>query len=143
MAKKDQAFGIVPIYIQAGVEQFLLVQHHAGHWSFPKGHAEAGESAIETACREFEEETGIRSFELIGTQSFCEQYHLVKKKQAIDKTVTYFVAQVRSQRVTCQATEIRNYAWLPFQEALAQITFEPSKQVLRQVWQYLREHENP
>lgn len=140
---KDQAFGIVPVYIENGVEQFLLVQHQAGHWSFPKGHAEAGESAIETACRELKEETGIRKFELMGTQSFREQYQILKKKQAIDKTVTYFVAQVRSPKVTCQADEIRNYAWLPFQEALAQITFEPSKQILRQVWQYLREHEAP
>ena len=37
---------------------FLLMKH-AHRWDLPKGHLEAGETDIECAMREMEEETGI------------------------------------------------------------------------------------
>lgn len=37
----------------------LLVKHNAGHWDFPKGHVEEGETEFETAIREVKEETNI------------------------------------------------------------------------------------
>ena len=40
--------------------ELLLIKHaNGGHWSFPKGHVEAGETEVETAIREIREETGI------------------------------------------------------------------------------------
>ncbi|QYO62936.1 bis(5'-nucleosyl)-tetraphosphatase [Leptolyngbya sp. 7M] len=141
----DQAFGIVPILAAPGgsspevdAEKYLLIQHQAGHWGFPKGHAELGETPIESACREFEEETGIRAYRLIGTTSFSETYTVFKKSKTLRKTVTYFVALVNSAEVNYQADEIRDYAWLPFQAALEQITFVQSKQLLIQVNDYFR-----
>ena len=44
-----------------GETQLLLLKHRCGgHWSFPKGHMEAGETEMETALREIREETGLR-----------------------------------------------------------------------------------
>lgn len=50
-----------------GVEVFLAhpggpfwARRDAGAWTVPKGQVEAGEDPLETAIREFEEETGIR-----------------------------------------------------------------------------------
>ena len=40
-------------------ESVLMVQHGPGHWSFPKGHVEAGEQDRQTAIREVFEETEI------------------------------------------------------------------------------------
>ncbi|MBD3304395.1 NUDIX domain-containing protein, partial [Candidatus Woesearchaeota archaeon] len=41
--------------------KYLLVKHkEGGHWDFPKGHAEEGETEEETALREIYEETGLR-----------------------------------------------------------------------------------
>ena len=43
----------------------LLLRHSSissrggGHWDFPKGHIDDGETEIQTALRELEEETGI------------------------------------------------------------------------------------
>ena len=46
-----------------GETQLLLLKHRCGgHWSFPKGHMEAGETEMETALREIREETGLRVF---------------------------------------------------------------------------------
>lgn len=134
---KDQAFGIVPILRQSGGMQFLLVQHKAGHWGFPKGHAESGESAIAAARREFEEETGIQEYQLLDQQAFVERYVMIKHWRMVEKTVTYFPAFVRSDRVTYQKKEIQAYAWLPFDDALKTITFHQSRRILVEVEQYL------
>ena len=37
----------------------LLRHRFGGHWSFPKGHVEAGETERQTALREVKEETGL------------------------------------------------------------------------------------
>jgi len=135
---KDEAFGIVPILRQADGDKFLLIQHHAGHWGFPKGHADPGETAIAAACREFEEETGITAYDLISEDAFMEHYRFMRDKKPIDKTVTYFPALVKSEVVTCQAQEIKDYAWLPYDDAFKKITFNPARQVLSQVYSYLK-----
>lgn len=142
MAIEDYAFGIVPIWRQPEADQFLLVQHQAGHWGFPKGHAEAEETAMAAACREFSEETGICDYQVMATPAFSETYQLCKHQQTFEKTVTYFIGFVRFAAVSPQAKEIQNYAWLPFEAAWHQLTFPQSKQVLEQVDQFLRSTQN-
>ena len=40
--------------------EILLIKHiNSGHWSFPKGHVEEGETEVETAQREIKEETNL------------------------------------------------------------------------------------
>lgn len=136
---KDEAFGIVPILRQEEGEKFLLIQHHAGHWGFPKGHADPGETAIAAACREFEEETGITAYKLLGETSFSEEYSFIRNKKNVRKTVTYFPAVVTSDVVTCQAKEIKDYAWLPYEAAVNKITFNPARQLLVEVYDYLKQ----
>ena len=43
-----------------------------GHWSFPKGHVEPGESFVDAVSREMQEETGltIRHPRLVGVKQF-------------------------------------------------------------------------
>lgn len=139
--RKDTSFGVVPIARRSDGDFFLLVQHKAGHWGFPKGHAEPGESAQATACRELEEETGIQAFELLNV-AFVEQYSFGKVGWLFDKTVTYFPAFVQSETVNCQPQEIKDYAWLTYDAALAKLTFAQSRQVLVQVQAYLQESDD-
>jgi 8-oxo-dGTP pyrophosphatase MutT (NUDIX family) len=148
---KDEAFGIVPVFVNATDTLFLLIQHQAGHWAFPKGHADPGESALETAKRELEEETGIRDYEVVEEPSFVEYYSFVqeaaptsvkhyafaKEGEVIEKTVTYFVAFVNSMDVVLQVEEVQNSAWSSFEEAINLITFDGNRQVLREVKAYL------
>jgi predicted NUDIX family NTP pyrophosphohydrolase len=61
--------GLLMYKISQGVPQVLLghpggpyyVNRDEGVWSIPKGQAESGESLLETAAREFAEETGLGS----------------------------------------------------------------------------------
>ncbi len=137
----DRSFGIVPVAPPSQTEsepRFLLVQHQAGHWGFPKGHAEANETALAAARREFEEETGIQDYRLLDETAFSESYHFTKKQKRIEKTVTYYVALVETLQVTIQADELRDYAWLSYSEALKRITFAQSHVLLNQVNDYLK-----
>lgn len=136
--KRDEAFGIVPIHRQPEGDRVLLIQHHAGHWGFPKGHPDPGETALTTAQREFEEETGITDYDLMSDRTFAEHYRFKRDGANIEKTVTYFAAWVHVTDVICQAQEIRSFTWLPFEDAAQRITYDPSRQVLRQVQDYLQ-----
>jgi 8-oxo-dGTP pyrophosphatase MutT (NUDIX family) len=65
-ATTDFSCGVIPWRLTPGGErEYLLIQHNAGHWSFPKGHPEAGEDDLVAARRELAEETGIEAVELL------------------------------------------------------------------------------
>ena len=67
--KNGVAAGLLMHRLHQGEVEYFLVhpggpyytKKHIGFWSIPKGLAEAGEDLLQTACREFFEETGIRS----------------------------------------------------------------------------------
>lgn len=129
---KDFSFGIVPVRREGNALLFLLIQHRAGHWAFPKGHAEPGETPVETARREFSEETGIVRVDVREDRVFTEHYDTVKRGKEVDKTVTYFLGWTDTAEVRVQEEEVRDHAWLPFDRALERITYEETRRVLRE-----------
>jgi len=141
MIKVDKSFGVILILRSKNKEDRLLIlQQVHGHWSFPKGHGEKGESSKETAVRELEEETGIK----IGNIKFAElpvivdRYTFELRGKLYDKTVEYFIAYTDSDKVTIQESEIKDYKWVTFQEALDTFTFKETKGVLEIVKKYLK-----
>jgi len=58
---------------------FLLMKH-ANRWDLPKGHVDPGESDIECALRELDEETGIQrddiKLDLSAIVDFPERWHI-------------------------------------------------------------------
>ena len=129
---KDYSFGVVPVRREGDRVLFLLIQHRAGHWAFPKGHAEAGETPLETARRELREETGIAQVDIREDRTFIEHYDTVKRGRDVDKTVTYFLGWVTDPAVRIQAEEVRDHAWLGYDDAARRITFEETRRVLEQ-----------
>ncbi len=134
----DASFGIIPIHDQAGARRFLLVHQKKGHWGFPKGHAEPGETPTQTALRELAEETGIESVRLIGGDCFVERYSfLTKKCERVDKTVTFFIGLVDDPKVTVQPEEVKDFAWLPADQARDRLTFPEARELLARVVDHL------
>lgn len=136
---KDEAFGIVPVLAKNDSYLFLLIQHRAGHWGFPKGHADPGETALQAACREFNEETGISEYQVLEEVSYLEQYTFTRRGQKFEKTVLYYPALVQSEQVKFQQEEIQAYKWESYEGAIARLSFDGSKQVLIAVNQYLQQ----
>lgn len=128
---KDYSFGVVPARAENSRILYLLVQHRGGHWSFPKGHAEPGETPLATARRELSEETGIREADIRDHETFVERYDTIKRGKDVDKTVTYFLGWIAGPAVRIQPEEISAFAWLPYAEALSRITYEETRRILR------------
>ena len=59
--------------------QYLVMYHHGEYWNFPKGHIEEGESEIEAALRELEEEAGVTGVKII--EGFREQTQFMFKEK--------------------------------------------------------------
>lgn len=131
---------MIPVRLQNGHYLFLLVQHHAGHWAFPKGHAEKGESDAEAAMRELREETGIAKAMLLEDISLTETYFFKRGGQTVAKTVRYFLGLVKVRNVHIQAAEIKDYKWASFEKASALMTFSESQRLLNEANAYLDQH---
>ncbi|MEM6500268.1 MAG: NUDIX domain-containing protein [Cyanobacteria bacterium P01_C01_bin.89] len=141
---QDAAFGIVPIYLPPGGTlddaEYLLIQHNAGHWAFPKGHAENDEAPLESACREFTEETGVKEFNVLETVSFNEKYEIRRTARIIHKVVTYYPAFLDKVKVTIQEEEIADYRWQTYADAKKLITYENSRSLIQKVYDHLKAH---
>lgn len=137
--KTDHSYGVVPIRIRNGKREFLLIRHKSGgHWAFPKGHAEEGETPVQSARRELAEETGMRHVALRASPAFEESYYTQKKGQWVDKTVTYYLGDALiDETIRVQAAEVSDYAWLPYDKALKRITYPASRELIQEVWAFL------
>lgn len=131
--KKEVSYGIIPLKRVVGGWQVLLIRHQAGHWSFPKGHAENNENGIQAATRELLEETGLLVKKIFHHPSFCEKYRYKKESQMIDKTVEYFLAEVEGD-VVLQIEELSASKWVPLQKAAEYVTFSEGKGLCREVY---------
>jgi 8-oxo-dGTP pyrophosphatase MutT (NUDIX family) len=138
---QDHSVGIIPIYVQTnGTRLFCIVHHAAGHWAFPKGHANDGESSEQTARRELREETGVDAIELDTARIFTETYSFEKDGIHYDKHVTYFIGYADSiMHTTLDAftCEIRELIWLPYEQAREQLTYAEARALLDEVHTYL------
>ncbi|MCS7059617.1 MAG: NUDIX domain-containing protein [Anaerolineae bacterium] len=132
---RDHSFGVVPVHRAGEQTRYLLVQHRAGHWSFPKGHAEPGETETQAALRELREETGIQQVTLQADLPIIETYSFLRNGQPVQKTVQYFVGLVDHDVVKIQDKELCAYRWATYDEAHTLITFPESRRVLQEAQQ--------
>ena len=114
-----------------------MVQHNSGHWSFPKGGIKKGETKIESAKRELKEETGITNCEILNNTCFTESYSFEKNGQNYHKTVKYFLARVKNQKIKLLKSELQNYKWVKFEQAIKLIAYPSTKDILKNVKKYL------
>ena len=136
---EDFSCGVVPYREVGGVREFLLIRHKAGHWSFPKGHPEEGETEVQTALRELAEETGIGRVELDDAQAFEERYVFTKRSgKRVSKRVVYYVGRVGAgHSVRLQASEVSDYAWAEASQTRERLTFDEGRELFDRVLSYL------
>lgn len=127
--------GAVVFFLEGGKPLYLLLHYPSGHWDFPKGNIELGETPEETALREIKEETGLDVELLPG---FKEEIHYVYMRGGVrvKKTVILFAAEAKSKDVRI-SWEHTGFAWLPFEQAVARITYKNSREVLVKAHKYI------
>ena len=118
-----------------GNTELLLIKHaNGGHWSFPKGHVEAGETEADTALREIKEETGI---DVIIDPSFREVISYSPKKDT-QKDVIYFIARAQNYDYTPQEEEISQIKWVEINRAHTILTYDNDKQLVNKAKQVIK-----
>lgn len=135
--RKDQSFGIVPV-LRDGDELLLaLVQHRAGHWGFPKGHAEPGETPLESARRELREELGITAIEIDDSRTLENRYSFVRDEIVYDKTVTLWIGYVEDRALRPQEAELRDCRWATLDE-VRRLVFADEQALIDEIDQRLQ-----
>lgn len=96
-------------------DSFLLMRHDK-RYDLPKGHVKPGETELQTALRELEEETGIRAedVELDPDFRYAVTYFPVYKRfgnELVEKTTVIFVAHLKHS-VDVQVSEHIAFEWV-------------------------------
>lgn len=113
--------------------EILLIRHmNGGHWAFPKGHVEAGETESETALREIREETGL----LVTLDTDFRAVVTYSPKPGVMKDVIYFAAKLSGGCQQMQAEEVTDMRWVALDAADHLITYDNDKGVLNQYRAY-------
>ena len=100
-----------------------------GHWDFPKGHVDKGETEIGTATRELEEETGIKNIILLDNFRKTINYKIQKRDRKISKEDVFFIATTVETEINLSHEHI-DYGWFDFTSALKQLTYDNARSVL-------------
>lgn len=110
---------------------YLLIRDSYGHWGFPKGHLERGESPAAAAARETTEETGLAVLDLRGPIETIDWYFRLRGK-LIHKFCHFFLFECANGEPVPQLEEgITECQWFLLDEALDQLGYENAKGVLR------------
>lgn len=132
--KFEKSCGAVVYRINGNIIEFLAVRSKLyGHWGFPKGHVEPGETEWETAAREVFEEAGLE-IELHRDFSSVIEY---SPKEGFYKEVVLFIGKSKGESVNIQKEEIQDFKWLNYSEMLEQLTFSNDKEVLAEAKSFL------
>lgn len=117
-----------------GNTEILLIKHvNSGHWSFPKGHVENGETEVETALREIKEETGL---DVIIDQSFREIVTYSPRRDTY-KEVVYFIAKAKNTDFVPQETEIADIRWVEIGRAGSVLSYENDKSIVNKAKSFI------
>ncbi|MCM1313926.1 MAG: NUDIX domain-containing protein [Muribaculaceae bacterium] len=110
-----------------GNTEILLIKHiNSGHWSFPKGHVENGETEMETAKREIKEETAI---DVMIDPTFRETVTYSPKKDTV-KVVVYFLARAKNVNFIPQEDEIAEIRWVDISYAGNILSYENDRTIV-------------
>ncbi len=128
--EQEKSCGAVIFRKHHGNTELLLIKHtNGGHWSFPKGHVEPGETEVQTALREIREETGL---EVQIDTSFREVVSYSPRKDTL-KSVVYFLAWVKSRELHPQPEEVSQVKWVEISLAPKWLNYDNDRQLVNRV----------
>jgi 8-oxo-dGTP pyrophosphatase MutT (NUDIX family) len=132
----EKSCGAIVYRKSHGNIEILLIRHiNSGHWSFPKGHVEEGETEVETAKREIMEETSI---DVIIDPTFRETVTYSPRRDTM-KVVVYFLAKAKNVDYIPQADEISEIKWVDIVHATNILSYENDKNIVTKARMAIKE----
>jgi len=116
--------------------KYLLIKYGWGHWEFPRGGIEKGESIEETAKREIREETGIEDVNFVKGFKEWIKFFFKQEGENIMKIATFLLAETKTEEIRL-SHEHDDYLWLNYEDALEKLTFDNSKKIIEKAHDFL------
>ena len=115
------------------VEIALIATRNGTRWQLPKGSREAGETTLETAVREVEEEVGLRTQKVCFLHTIDFWYWDTYRKsvpELVHKRVDFFLLKVTGGKISDASHEVDGVAWFTLDQALDILTFPGERSVV-------------
>lgn len=126
--REFSAGGIVILKMEEGIK-VLLIKDRYGHWTWPKGNIEKGESSKEAAIREIKEEVGIENIKIIEKLGQVQYFYRLKGALRL-KTVYLYICETKDSNLKTQKLELEDAKWFIPQEAIKRIEYKGAKDLL-------------
>jgi bis(5'-nucleosidyl)-tetraphosphatase len=133
---EQQSAGIVVYCIKDYEFQYLILHYVSGHWDLAKGKLEPGETKMQAAARELQEETGLTAQIIPGFEESLS-YMFKERGKMVKKTVTFFVGKTHEQAIRL-SREHQGYLWVPFEKAYTKLTYNNAKELIQHVDDFLK-----
>lgn len=115
----------------------VVVSQGGRSWSLPKGHIEAGETAMAAALREIAEETGLTQIILKGELGSYERYKMGMNPNEEDTTelklITIFLFATQEQVLAPQDPHNPEARWVEIADVADMLTSPQDKAFFRQI----------
>lgn len=136
--KKMVSAGVVVYYDNPsdGERVYLLLQYPKGYWDLPKGKLENQETRLEAAIRELKEETNLDAEIHPGFEELLSYTFRGFDKELIVKEVTFFLGRAKNINVILSEEHL-DYLWLPYKQAIEQLTYQNAKKTLEKAQKFL------
>lgn len=117
-----------------GAGRILLIHQQKGHWGFPKGHVEKGETEEMTALREIKEEVGLD----VRIDTGFREVTTYSPYPGVIKDVVYFIAHLAGKdNIKLQREEVIGYEWATPQGARNALTFRGDRELIEKALAYI------
>lgn len=145
----EKSVGAVLFCTRSGRREYLILRYPSGHYEFPRGHAEVGETEEETLRREVREETGIGTLNMYPFRTENRFFYVAHGSERVRriregrgvwifKCVFFYPACTEEIHVSL-SHEHQEWLWLPYDEAVRTVTYVNAKSILERTERYLNE----
>ena len=133
MPKGAREFSAGGIVLREGKILLVEVENLKGEivWTFPKGHLEKGESSLDAALREVEEETGWKCRETGKLTDVT--YWFTRNGAPVFKKVSWFTMEPVKKTGKPDAVEIRKTKWVELGKAEALLKYPSDLKIMKEL----------
>ncbi len=129
MIKEHSAGAVLFGSFAYGERKFLLLHYTSGHWDFPKGNVEVGETEVQAVIREIFEETGITDLRFVEGYNQSIYYKYRRDGNLVQKKVSFYLAQTPKRNIKL-SNEHQDFLWADYHSALITLTYRSARDVL-------------